>query len=155
MQHESIARGEKELRRAVELDPECVEGWVNLGGARMHQWDFEGCVEANRRAVQCDPESVQAHYNQGLGHMYLKQPEEMVACFQRVVELDPKHAAGQYHLAVAYLELDRVQEAAMGMLRAKELGFSPSPDFIKALQRKLAAKSSPPEKEGAKSNPAQ
>ena len=24
--------------KAVELDPQCVEGWVNLGGARLHQW---------------------------------------------------------------------------------------------------------------------
>jgi predicted Zn-dependent protease len=87
--------------------------------------------------------------------MYLKQAEEMAACFQRVVALDPRHASGQYHLAVALLELGRVQEAAMSMLRARELGFSPQPDFIRALQRKLAAKSSPPEKEGAKSNPAQ
>ena len=44
-------RAEAELKKALELDPECVPALVNLGGLYLNRWDFKGCVEVNRRAA--------------------------------------------------------------------------------------------------------
>ena len=44
-----IDRAEKAYRRALELDPDLVEAWVNLGGVLLLKWDFHGCLEANPR----------------------------------------------------------------------------------------------------------
>ena len=35
---------EADLRRAVELDPDYSEAWVNLAGVLLSRWDFEGAV---------------------------------------------------------------------------------------------------------------
>ena len=88
-------KAEKALRRAVEIDPEYDEAWVNLGGLLLGRWDFAGCVEINRQVAERNPELLLAHFNQGLGHLYLREAKEMIACMGRVLEIDPDHAAGQ------------------------------------------------------------
>jgi len=129
------AQAEVALRRAVELDPGYAEAWVNLGGVMLGRWEFEDCVEANGQALKSRPDLLEAHYNKGLGHLYLGQAEEMVECFRRVVELNPDHPGGNYHLAVGLLALKQVAEARMSLAKATELGYSPQPEFLKALER--------------------
>ncbi len=124
------------LRRAVEIDPEFDEAWVNLGGVLLGSWDFAGCVEVNRKVAARNPGLLLAHYNEGLGHLYLHETNEMIACFRRVLEIDPNHAAGQYHLAVGLLEIGEVDEARAALERALELGYSPAPEFMKAMENK-------------------
>jgi Flp pilus assembly protein TadD len=124
------------LRRAVEIDPEYDEAWVNLGGILLGSWDFAGCVEVNRKVAKRNPGLLLAHYNQGLGHLYLREAKEMIACMRRVLEIDPDHAAGHYHLAVGLLEIGEVEEARAALDRAAELGHSPAPEFLKAIERK-------------------
>ncbi len=141
----SLLAAEKALLRATELDPQCIEAWVNLGGARLSRHDFKGCIEANRRAAECDPEAPLPHYNRGLGHMFLGQAEEMHACFQRVVEIDPEHAGGHFHVAAALLELGKIKEARNSLAKAMNLGYSPPPEFLRALARKSKEAGSPPE----------
>jgi hypothetical protein len=50
------------------------------------------------------------------------------------VELDPEHAAGRYFLAVGLLAAGNVPEAVEEMTRAKALGHSPAPEFLRALE---------------------
>jgi len=126
---------EEAYRRAVELDPELVQGWVNLGGALLLKWDFKGCLEANQEALRRQEDLVQAHFNMGQAHLYLNQAEELVRCNRRVVELDPDHAAGHYFLAVGLLATDHVGEARDECARAMSLGHQPSPEFLKSLDR--------------------
>lgn len=121
------------LRRAVELDCECVEAWVNLGGILLAAWDFKGCIDANLKAACLRPDLVEAHYNQGLGHMYMGNQKEMVSCFERVIELDPQNAGGHYHLAVGLLAVGNAEQARVSLDRAMQLGFHPEPDLLKAL----------------------
>jgi len=128
---------EEALRKATELDPEHVQAWVNLGGLQLLRWKFEDCVEANRKAAAVAPDLMQAHFNEGLGHLYLGNAEEMVACFRRVLELDPGNPAGEYHLAVGLLASDQVDEAQFWLAAAREKGYSPQPEFIKAIERRL------------------
>jgi tetratricopeptide (TPR) repeat protein len=144
-----VRAAEPALRRATELDPDLAEAWVNLGGLLLGRWDFAGCVEANRRAAAARPDMLQAHYNQGLGHLYLGQAPEMLACYQRVLELDPRHPGGTYHLAVAQLAVGEVDAARVSLARARELGFSPQPEFLKALER-VGKPGQQPEQQGGK-----
>ena len=136
-----LSQGERELEKAVELDPGMAKAWVNLGGARLSKWDFEGCIEANRRALKCDPDLVQAHFNLGLGYLYTKQVDEMVRCFERVVMLAPEMGAGHYHLAVGLHALGRVEEAREVLGEAIMRGYSPDPEFIRELEKSDGASS--------------
>ena len=84
-----------------------------------------------------DPSLALAHYNRGLAHLYLNQPAEMLVCFERVIELEPSNGAGQYHLAVALHAVGRTPEAHARLTIAANLGHSPEPKFIKAVQKAL------------------
>jgi tetratricopeptide (TPR) repeat protein len=126
---------EREFHRALELRPDFPEALVNLGGLLLARWDFRGCVEANRRAAAARPELMIAHYNEGLGHLYLGEADAVVACFGRALALQPDHAASHYHLAVGLLATGAVAESRAHLDMAVEGGYSPMPEFLKALEK--------------------
>lgn len=130
-----VKQAEEAYLRAVELDPDLVQAWVNLGGVRMMRWDFDGCLEANRRAVDIDSECIQAHFNMGQAYLYKNEPEKLLECNRRVLELDREHAAAHYFSAVAALALDKLAVAERHLGRAMELGHTPPPDFVKAMEK--------------------
>ncbi len=130
---------EKALRRAVEIDPQCAGAWINLGGIHMARWEFDDCVAANQAAIAADPDLAIAHYNLGLAYLYAKQPQEMLGSFERVLELEPGNPAAQYHVAIALFELGNHDEAKARLAIAIDLGYSPQPEFIKAMERNTTA----------------
>ena len=121
--------------KAVELDPDLVQAWVNLGGALLMKWDFQGCLEANQEALRRQDDMAIAHFNMGQAYLYLNEAEELVRCNRRVLELDPNHAAGHYFLAVGLLARGQVAEARAESDRALALGYQPRPEFLKSLDR--------------------
>jgi tetratricopeptide (TPR) repeat protein len=129
------AEAEQELGKALELRPDFPEALVNLGGILLARWDYRGCVEANRKAAKIRPDLFIAHFNQGLGHLYLGEAEAVVACLRRALELDDRRPAAHYYLAVGLLSLGRVTESHAHLDIALEGGFSPAPEFLKALAR--------------------
>ena len=92
-------------------------------------------MEVNRRALAINPNLVFGHYNEGLAHLYLGEIQKEVACFRRVVQLDPKNAGGHYHLAVGLFAAGEVDEARVSFAVSLQLGWSPDPGLMKALER--------------------
>jgi tetratricopeptide (TPR) repeat protein len=133
-----LSEGQAALERSLELDPDRVEAWVNLGGARLGRWDFAGCLQANQQALDREPGLARAYFNQGLAHMYLGAAEEMVSCLKKVLELEPDNALGHYHMAVGLHALGQEDEARTYLAKAVGLGHSPDPSFVKVLEQKDA-----------------
>lgn len=127
------ARAEACYRRALELDPDLVEAWVNLGGVLLLRWEFAESIAANEEALKRRPDLVLAHYNIGQARLYLGDAQGVVGSYRNVVELDPEHAAGRYYLAVGLLAAGQVPEAVHQLARAKNLGHSPEPAFLRAI----------------------
>lgn len=130
-----VIAAEKAYRRAVELDPDLVPAWVNLGGTLLMKWDFQGCLEANREALRRQEDLALAHFNMGQAYLYLNDADELVRCNRRVLELEANHAAAHYFLAVGLLATSRVAEARAECSRAMSLGYQPRPEFLKSLDR--------------------
>jgi tetratricopeptide (TPR) repeat protein len=131
---------ESSYLKALELDGDMIEAWVNLGGVRLHRWDFEGCLEACKEAIQRDDQLLIAHYNLGQAYLYMGDPEGVVRSNEKVLELDRDHAAGHYYMAVGLLALSKVGAAQRHLGRAMELGHRPTPDFMKAMEKAEKAK---------------
>jgi len=138
-----LSEGQASLEKALELDPDRVDAWVNLGGARLGRWDFVGCIEANQQALDRKPELMRAYFNQGLAYMYLGDAEKMHACFERVLQLEPASAGGHYHMAVALQARGQSEQAKVFLARATGLGYSPDPNFLKAMEQEAEKGSSP------------
>jgi tetratricopeptide (TPR) repeat protein len=130
-----IDRAEKAYRRALALDPDLVEAWVNLGGVLLLKWDFRGCLAANAEAVKRQEDLLAAHFNIGQACLYLGDAAGLVGASRRVLSLDPQHAAGHYFLAVGLLAEGEVQQAREALGRAIALGHRPLPEFLRALER--------------------
>lgn len=130
-----VNRAEAAYRKALEIDPDLVEAWVNLGGVRLLRWDFQGSLEANQEAVKRRDDLLLAHYNMGQAYLYLGDAENLVRCNRRVLELDPAHAAGHYFLAVGLLATHQVTEAREALGKAMALGHRPLPEFLRSLER--------------------
>ena len=130
-----VDQAETAYRKALELDPDLVEAWVNLGGVLMLRWDFENSMEANREALKRKEDVLLAHYNLGQACLYRGDADGVVQANRRVVELDPSHAQGRYFLAVGLLAQEKTDEAKAELARARALGHSPSPDFLRALEQ--------------------
>jgi len=80
-----MMNAEKAYRRAVELDPDLVQAWVNLGGALLMKWDFQGSLEAIHLGLLPTVLLVE------LLHPVRDAGEEIFRCFQfvdRVLQLD-------------------------------------------------------------------
>lgn len=130
-----MTSAEKAYRRAVELDPGLLEGWVNLAGTLLLQWRFEESLEASRKAVALRDDLAMVHFNMGQACLYLGDAEGLVKCNRRVLELEPDHPAGNYFLAVGLMAQKKVAEARFFMERAMRLGHRPTPEFLRAMER--------------------
>jgi tetratricopeptide (TPR) repeat protein len=126
-------RAERHYRKALELEPDLIEAWVNLGGVLLLKWDFSGSIAANEEALKRKSDLLLAHFNIGQACLYLGDADGVVRSYRRVVELDPKHAAGHYFLAVGLLAAGCAAEARAELARAEALGHSPAPEFLRAL----------------------
>ncbi len=130
-----VDRAEKAYRRALELNPDLVEAWVNLGGVLLLKWDFRGCLEANTEAVKRREDLLAAHFNLGQACLYLGDGEGLVRSARRVLALDPAHAAGHYFLAVGLLATGDVPGARQALDRSMALGHRPLPELLRGLDR--------------------
>lgn len=139
-----VNKAEGSLRRAVEIDPQYAEAWSNLGGALLSRWDFSGCLDANRRALEQKPDLTQAYYNIGLCHLYKGEAKDVVKSFRKVIDLEPANAAGHYFLAVGLHADGKIDAARSSLGRAMALGYSPEPEFLKAMENRGAAEGTAP-----------
>lgn len=135
-----FGEAEQAYRKAVELDATLAEAWVNLGGVRLHGWDFEGCLEASLKAVELRDDLVVAHHNLGQAYLYLNDPENLVRCARKVLELDADHPPSHYYAAVGLLALGELGAAERHLGRAMELGHRPTAEFLRALERAQRSK---------------
>jgi tetratricopeptide (TPR) repeat protein len=133
-------RAEECYAKSVELDANLTEAWVNLGGVRLHNWDFEGCLEASLEAVRRQDDLLVAHYNLGQAYLYMNDPENLVRCNRKVLELAPDNAAAHYYTAVGLLALGDLGAAERHNARAMELGHRPTPEFLRAMEKALRVK---------------
>lgn len=135
----SVREAERELRRAVEIDPACAGAWVNLGGIHFARWEYAAAVDANRRASAADPTLAIAHFNEALGHLQLGDAARAVESLGRAVELEPGNGGAYHHLAIALYALGRPAEARVCAAYANELGYRPSEPSRDALARAAVA----------------
>ena len=72
---QSIATVQAQLLRAVTIDPQCADGYLQLGNLKASQRSYQDAVADYQKAIQADPQLAEAHYRLGLAYDRLGERE--------------------------------------------------------------------------------
>ena len=84
-----VNEAELRYRQAVDIDPQFVMAWNNLGVARSALGKLKGAKGAYERAVRISPTYALAYYNLGVAHDAMGHYEKAVKNYERAIQLDP------------------------------------------------------------------
>jgi tetratricopeptide (TPR) repeat protein len=110
--HQALDRAKAAAERALQLDPELSEGYVELGVISIRGYQWQEAERLFRRAIELNPNGIQAHAQLGF---WLLLPErrwdEAIRELRRAVALDTLSSQTNTLLAYALLWSSRYAEA--------------------------------------------
>ncbi len=112
-------------RRALRLDPDFKQAWMNLGLVALSQGQMDTAQACQREALRLDPELADAHNNLGMTHYTMGRLAEAESCFRAALRLQSSHASATLNLGSVRQLADHPQEAEGLFRRALALGVDP------------------------------
>jgi Tfp pilus assembly protein PilF len=97
------AEGQKQLRRATELNPYQARYWSDLAWVCELGDDLTCATHAVNQAVALSPMTPQLHWVAGNTLLRAGQTDAALAEFHRLLELDPAYAPAAFHLCLGSL----------------------------------------------------
>ncbi|HEX7253949.1 MAG TPA: hypothetical protein VF376_13785, partial [Thermoanaerobaculia bacterium] len=119
------AEAEKELRRAIALNPGYAPahdwyGNLLLMLGRHSEWPKESQI-----ATELDPLSPAVHTDLGWNTILSRRPEEAIGPLRRAIEIEPGFGLPHSMLAVAFAQTQRQSDARAEARKASEVDHSP------------------------------
>ncbi len=111
LQAGQIDKAVVDLSRAVELDPNLVEGWINRGNGHCVQGSYELAIADYSQAIAVHLQDARAYANRGLATYDNGDYELGIVDYDQAIELAPNLAAAHYNRGNAYYDDDDVQSA--------------------------------------------
>jgi tetratricopeptide (TPR) repeat protein len=109
--------GIAKVRRALDADPDIVEGYTMLGNLQVKAKRFDEAVAAYQHALEIDSEHQGAAFSLALTYKQLGRLADAEAGFERVRALDPK--SGKTDWQIADIQMQRGNHsAAVSVLEA-------------------------------------
>jgi protein O-GlcNAc transferase len=103
-QQENFADAAKYLERAVELQPEFVEGWYYLGTSFVRLKMPAKAIKCFDAALQLFPHFFEALHDKGLALFDLRRLDEAIQCFDAACAVNPDSPEAWLNLAAAFRE---------------------------------------------------
>lgn len=108
-------------RRALEIDPECGEGWGALGIAHSIRREGPEARRALERAIELRPSHAEAYVWLAWVHLLTGRPDEAVELARQGTEIDPLAPAYRVYLAEIWLAKGESERARVEARRAVEI----------------------------------
>ncbi len=102
-------------KRAVELYPEFVVAWYNLGIALGKLSRYQEAAESLSHAISLKPDFAAAYSARGDVHASAGYFQEAVKDYSMALELYPDYAQAYYKRALAWLEMGGMEEAVQDL----------------------------------------
>ena len=113
----------------MELDPEILDSWNNLGLSEANRGNDEAAIDAWKQALERSPTYCKAHNNLGLLHARRERFTAAIAEFQAGLLYCPENSLGLYLLGKLYDE--KLEEPDKAVL-AWEALLREDPEFVHA-----------------------
>jgi TolB-like protein/DNA-binding winged helix-turn-helix (wHTH) protein/Flp pilus assembly protein TadD len=128
-----LAMAERELRRAVELNPSDSNSHRHYATLYMAKHEFQKANEETEVARQLDPLSAFASNTKGYMYYLERDYDAAIAQFRKALELDPNYPLAYLDLGLLYTQKKMFKEAEAASLKARELTQASSPMAISGL----------------------
>ena len=120
LKNKKLPESEKHLRKATEIHPNYVAGWVMLGEMLNARQQTAEARDACSRASSADPKYLPAYLCLAEVAGHEKKWHEVLNLTSRALELDPvTDAYAYFYSAVAYFNLNQLPEAEARALKAE------------------------------------
>lgn len=115
------AEADKELKRALELDPNFSFGHMQNAYYLISVGRVEEAVKHARIAQQLDPLSLANNMNYARSLYYARRFEESITQYNKTLELDKNFGMGHFLMAFALEQTGRYDEAMAHIIKARIL----------------------------------
>ncbi len=107
--------------RALALDPDMTDAYVNLGRLRYEAGDLDAALRLYREALKRDARDPVAHYNLAMVLEDAGDTKGALAHYHHAVEFDPQFADAHYNLGRLLERLGRRTQAFQHLLAYRRL----------------------------------
>ena len=119
-----IAGAEKAVKRALEYNPNSVDGLAKMGAILIVQKKYAEAVACLNKAVGIDPEHYLTRYNLGEALINLGRTREAAEHLRKAIEIDPKSAGAHSNVGLLLQREGKFEEAAAHFEQA--IGLDPA-----------------------------
>jgi len=120
MYEHDLESGEKELQRAIELNPNYPRAYQNYGETLARLGEFEPAAGQIRQALELDPLSPILHVVDALVSYYARRYQEVIPGCRKSLEIEPKFPPAHYFLGLVSEQLGRFEDAVEHLQRSVE-----------------------------------
>ena len=124
----NLQEAEISQRKAIELNPDCIESHSNLGNILKDIGKLKEAELSLRKAIKLNPDLAEAHYNLGTILYELGNPQEAEISTRKAIKIKPHYANAHYNLGLILSDLGKLKGAELSTLKAIQL----NPDCSKA-----------------------
>ena len=129
-----LGASEQHLRKAIQIYPKYVAGWVMLGQILEAQQQPDQARRACSQASEADPNYLPSYLCLAEIAGREERWDEVLRHTTRALELDPLHDADAYFFsAIAYFNLNQLPEAEKRALKAEEIDRNHSEPMVQFL----------------------
>jgi tetratricopeptide (TPR) repeat protein len=121
LEESDLEAARRAYRRALEIDPDFADAYVNLGRMMYESGDLQGALSQYREALRCDPVDAVTHFNMGLVQEDAGDREAARAHYARALAIDPKFADAHFNLARVLERLGRREQALRHLMAYRRL----------------------------------
>jgi len=119
---EKLALAERDLSRALLIDPEHVSAYYYRGIARYRQGRYDQAIADCTRILEIDPRHVGAYNIRALVWLETGELDRAVKDCDAALKVDPQNIAALSTLGVAWLQKGEVDWACSDLKKACDLG---------------------------------
>jgi tetratricopeptide (TPR) repeat protein len=115
------------FKKTIELNPEYVLAYVNLGSTYIKMNMYQKAAEILREAIRLDPNFSEAFLNLGMAYVMAKEYRAAVKILEKAANMG-MDAKGYYILGFSYVELKMFSEG----IKALETSVELDPDLLES-----------------------
>jgi len=125
-----------DYNKSIELNPKNIQTYKNRGYALLESGRFNEAINDYNFLIEHDTENFDFYLKRGFCKFNLNNYPEALADFQYSLILNPNNATTLFNISITYYKMNNSKSALEYALKAKEMGYQVSENYVKELYRK-------------------